>query len=138
MARTPDRSGGESKITAFLVTPDMPGFKVVEPRMPKCGIRGTATTKLAFRDMAVPATNVLGPLGKGLKVALTVLDFGRTTFGASCTGMAKFCLAAATRHAAERGNSADRWPSSSWSRKSWPFWRPRPTPWRRRPTRPRP
>ena len=50
----------------------------------------------------MPATNILGPLGKGLKVALTVLDFGRTTFGASCTGAAKVCLAAAARHAAER------------------------------------
>ena len=43
-----------------------------------------------------------GPWARGSKVALTVLDFGRTTFGASCTGMAKICLAAATRHAAER------------------------------------
>lgn len=102
MARTPDPAGGESKITAFLVTPDMPGFEVVEPRMPKCGIRGTATAKLAFHDMPVPAENVLGRVGKGLKVALSVLDFGRTTFGASCTGMAKFCLAAATRHALAR------------------------------------
>jgi alkylation response protein AidB-like acyl-CoA dehydrogenase len=101
MARTPSPSG-ESKITAFLVTPDMPGFEVVEPRMEKCGIRGTATARLAFHDMPVPAANILGPLGKGLKVALTVLDFGRTTFGASCTGMAKTCLAAATRHAARR------------------------------------
>jgi alkylation response protein AidB-like acyl-CoA dehydrogenase len=102
MARTPDPSGGESKITAFLVTPDMPGFQVVEPRKPKCGIRGTATAWLAFRDMVVPASNVLGSVGKGLKVALTVLDFGRTTFGASCTGAMKACLAAATRHAARR------------------------------------
>ena len=39
---------------------------------------------------------------KGLKVALTVLDFGRTTFGASCTGAAKTCLAAAVRHAQVR------------------------------------
>jgi alkylation response protein AidB-like acyl-CoA dehydrogenase len=101
MARTP-AGGGESKITAFLVTPDMSGFEVVEPRMAKCGIRGTATAKLAFHDMPVPAGNILGPVGKGLKVALTVLDFGRTTFGASCTGMAKYCLAAATRHAAIR------------------------------------
>ena len=52
--------------------------------------------------MRVPASNILGPLGKGLKVALTVLDFGRTTFGASCTGLAKVCLAAASRHAANR------------------------------------
>ncbi len=102
MARTPDPQGGESRVTAFLVTPDMPGFEVVEARMPKCGIRGTATARLAFHDMAVPAENVLGPVGKGLKVALTVLDFGRTTFGASCTGAAKVCLAAATRHAARR------------------------------------
>ncbi len=102
MARTPDPKGGESKITAFLVTPDLPGFEVVEARMPKCGIRGTATAKLAFHDMPVPAANILGPLGKGLRVALTVLNFGRTTFGASCTGLAKVCLAAAARHAASR------------------------------------
>jgi acyl-CoA dehydrogenase family member 9 len=102
MARTPDPRGGDSKVTAFLVTPDLPGFEVVEARMPKCGIRGTATARLAFHDMPVPATNILGPLGKGLKVALTVLDFGRTTFGASCTGAAKVCLAAASRHAANR------------------------------------
>jgi alkylation response protein AidB-like acyl-CoA dehydrogenase len=102
MARTPDPKGGESKVTAFLVTPDMPGFEVVEARMPKCGIRGTATGKLAFHDMPVPAENILGPLGKGLRVALTVLDFGRTTFGASCTGAAKTCLEAAARHAVRR------------------------------------
>ncbi len=101
MARTTDPAGG-SKVTAFLVTPDLPGFEVVEARMPKCGIRGTATARLAFHDMPVPAANVLGPLGKGLKIALTVLDFGRTTFGASCTGLAKVCLTAATRHAAGR------------------------------------
>ncbi|HWE39896.1 MAG TPA: acyl-CoA dehydrogenase family protein [Isosphaeraceae bacterium] len=102
MARTPDPKGGESKVSAFLVTPDLPGFEVVTARMPKCGIRGTATAKLAFHDMPVPRSNLLGPLGKGLRVALTVLDFGRTTFGASCTGAAKACLAAATRHANRR------------------------------------
>ena len=102
MARTPDPKGGESKVSAFLVTPDMPGFEVVEARMPKCGIRGTATARLAFHAMPVPAENLLGPLGKGLRVALTVLDYGRTTFGACCAGMARTCLEAATRHAARR------------------------------------
>src|SRR6185437_3711513 len=103
MARTPvPGKPNETQVTAFLVTPDMPGFEVVEARMPKCGIRGTATARLAFHDMSVPAANILGPLGKGLKVALTVLDFGRTTFGASCTGLAKVCLAAAARHASHR------------------------------------
>ncbi len=102
MARTPDPKGGESKVTAFLVTPDLPGFEVVEARMPKVGIRGTATGKLAFHDMPVPTSNILGPLGKGLRVALTVLDFGRTTFGASCTGMAKTCLEASVAYANRR------------------------------------
>src|SRR5207244_10349313 len=69
MARTPDpKSPGETKITAFLVSPDMPGFEVVETRMDKCGIRGTATARLAFHDMAVPAENILGQLGKGLRI----------------------------------------------------------------------
>src|SRR3954452_16696038 len=80
----------------------MPGFQVVEPRMPKLGIRGTATAKLAFQNMFVPRENILGPPGKGLKVALTVLDFGRTTFGACCTGAAKTCLRLASEYARSR------------------------------------
>lgn len=96
MART------EKGVTAFLVTPDMEGFKVIEPRMEKCGIRGTATAKLAFENVYVPIENMLGKNGKGLRVALTVLDFGRTTFGASCTGAAKVCLQAASEHANKR------------------------------------
>lgn len=102
MARTPNAGRAGTSVTAFLVTPDMPGFKVVEPRMPKVGIRGTATARLAFENMRVPAANILGPLGKGLKVALTVLDFGRTTFGACCTGAAKTCLRLAGEHARTR------------------------------------
>ncbi len=102
MARTPVPGSAETKVTAFLVTPDMPGFEVVEARMPKCGIRGTATARLAFRNMPVPAENVLGQVGKGLRIALTVLDFGRVTFGASCTGVAKACLGAAIEHANRR------------------------------------
>ncbi|MCH8921677.1 MAG: acyl-CoA dehydrogenase family protein [Planctomycetes bacterium] len=102
MARTPVDEGDETKVTAFIVTPDMPGFKVVEARMDKCGVRGTVTSRLAFENMFVPTENVLGELGKGLKVALTVLDFGRTTFGASCTGAAKFCRDRAVERATSR------------------------------------
>src|SRR6266567_795665 len=98
-ALTEQEAGSDkTAITAFLVTPDMPGFTMLEPRMEKLGIRGTATGRFAMRDMAVPKENILGPLGKGLRVALTVLDFGRTTFGACCTGAAKTCLQLAIRH----------------------------------------
>ncbi|HEX2477570.1 MAG TPA: acyl-CoA dehydrogenase family protein, partial [Lacipirellulaceae bacterium] len=102
MARTPAAGREGGAITAFVVTPDMPGFEVVEPRMEKLGVRGTATAKLAFRDMYVPRANILGQPGKGLKLALTVLDFGRTTFGACCTGAAKTCLRLALQHAHTR------------------------------------
>jgi alkylation response protein AidB-like acyl-CoA dehydrogenase len=102
MARTPVPGRTDTQITAFLVTPDMPGFEVVEPRMEKLGIRGTATARLRFRDLRVPRENVLGPLGKGLKIALTVLDYGRTTFGACCTGAAKTLLRLSVSHALTR------------------------------------
>src|SRR5947199_1329253 len=102
MARTPVPGSDKTAITAFLVTPDMPGFTILEARMPKMGIRGTATGRFALRDVKVPKENILGPMGKGLKVALTVLDFGRTTFGACCTGAAKTCLELAVQHANTR------------------------------------
>src|SRR5207248_6829782 len=103
MARTPvPGKPGKEAITAFLVTPDMPGFEMINGRMEKMGIRGTATAQFALRNVKVPKENILGPLGKGLKVALTVLDFGRTTFGACCTGAAKTCLELAVKHANTR------------------------------------
>jgi alkylation response protein AidB-like acyl-CoA dehydrogenase len=101
MARTPDPSG-KTRVTAFLVTPDMPGFEVIEKRAPKCGIRGTATGKIRFTNMRVPKENVLGQLGRGLQAALTVLNFGRVTFGATCTGHAKVCIKAMVEHARTR------------------------------------
>jgi alkylation response protein AidB-like acyl-CoA dehydrogenase len=103
MARTPvPGQEGKTAITAFLVTPDMPGFEMINGRMEKMGIRGTATAEFALREVRVPKENILGKPGKGLKVALTVLDFGRTTFGACCTGAAKTCLKLAVQHANTR------------------------------------
>src|SRR3982074_1872801 len=102
MARTPVPGSDRTSITAFLVTPDMPGFEMLDARMPKMGIRGTATGRFALRDVRVPKENILGKLGKGLRVALTVLDFGRTTFGACCTGAAKTCLRLAVHPANTR------------------------------------
>lgn len=48
IARTPapGKGKGETVVTAFLVTSDMPGFEVTEPRLPKLGIRGTVTSQL--------------------------------------------------------------------------------------------
>lgn len=94
--------GREDKITAFLVTSDTPGFKVVEAALDKVGTRGTKTAILEFQDLEVPAKNILGTLGGGLKIALTTLDYGRTTFGAMCTGAAQELYARAVQHAVSR------------------------------------
>jgi alkylation response protein AidB-like acyl-CoA dehydrogenase len=104
MAKVPGTADekGRERVTAFLVTPDMPGFHVEDVALEKCGIRGTATSRLRFTDMAVPVENIVGEPGRGLRVALTLLDFGRTTFGATCTGAAKKCVREALRHANTR------------------------------------
>jgi acyl-CoA dehydrogenase family protein 9 len=105
MARTPaptPEKPDATKVTAFLVTPDMPGFEVVEARAEKCGIRGTATGKIRFTNMRVPRANILGRPGRGLQAALTVLNYGRVTFGATCTGHAKACIRAMAGHAKKR------------------------------------
>src|SRR6059036_3445802 len=74
MARTPvPGKPGKDAITAFLVKPDTPGVEMIEGRMPKLGIRGTATGRFRLNNVRVPKENILGPLGKGLRVALTVL-----------------------------------------------------------------
>src|SRR5262249_33164125 len=70
-APTPDNPSA-TKVTAFLVTPDMPGFEIVEARMPKCGIRGTATGRMRFTNMKVPKENLLDKVGRGLQLALSV------------------------------------------------------------------
>jgi alkylation response protein AidB-like acyl-CoA dehydrogenase len=101
MARTPTPDG-KGKVTAFLVTPDMPGFEVLEKRAPKCGIRGTATGRMRFTNMRVPRENVLGQVGRGLQAALTILNYGRVTFGATCAGHAKACIKAMTEYAKKR------------------------------------
>lgn len=100
MAKT--KIGDADKITAFLVTPDMEGFKIIDRSLDKVGMRGSWTSNLEFNDVHVPVGNILGPVGGGLKVCLTVLDFGRTTFGATCTGAAKFAVERAIHHAKTR------------------------------------
>lgn len=94
--------GKQDKVTAFIVTPDMPGFKVLDKALEKVGMRGSWTANLAFENVEVPPENILGTLGGGLKICLSALDFGRTTFGATCTGAAKFAKEKAVQHAITR------------------------------------
>ncbi|MEX1012411.1 MAG: acyl-CoA dehydrogenase family protein [Waddliaceae bacterium] len=96
MART------KEGISAFLVTPEMHGFHIKQPALEKLGFRGTKTAILEFKEMEVPEENLLGHLGKGLNVALSVLNYGRTTFGALCNGVGKYLVERAIHHAKTR------------------------------------
>lgn len=91
--------GKKSKVSAFLVTNDLPGFEVTDKALEKVGIRGTWTAKLKFDNVKIPAKNLVGELGAGLSIPLGILNFGRITFGASCTGAAKFCVSRSINHA---------------------------------------
>ncbi len=92
----------EQGITAFIVTPDMPGFKIVAAGQDKVGMRGIQSSLLEFDHMEVPAENMLGKPGEGLKVALSVLNYGRITIGATCAGPAKILVDNAFKYSRER------------------------------------
>ncbi|MFQ5866306.1 MAG: acyl-CoA dehydrogenase family protein, partial [bacterium] len=100
-AKTPVGENGEKKITAFAVTRDMPGFSSGREEE-KLGIHGSSTTELNFENVKVPVENVIGPLGKGFKVAMEVLNSGRLGLAAGCVGGMKRLTAASVEHAKNR------------------------------------
>ncbi len=87
--------------TAFLIEPTMPGFRVIGTA-DKMGIRGSTQGELEYTDMQVPAANVLGEVGKGFTVAVTVLNGGRMSLAAGCTGGAKSIFGELVRYANQR------------------------------------
>jgi alkylation response protein AidB-like acyl-CoA dehydrogenase len=80
-----------SRMTAFLIRPDMPGFKVVGT-VHKLGIRGSTQAELSYEGLVVPADHLLGAVGRGFGVAVHVLNAGRLTLAAGCTGATKRTL----------------------------------------------
>jgi alkylation response protein AidB-like acyl-CoA dehydrogenase len=94
---------GESvhRMTAFLIRPDMPGFKVVGT-VHKLGIRGSTQAELSYEGLQVPADHLLGAIGRGFGVAVHVLNAGRLTLAAGCTGGTKRTLDEMTAYGEER------------------------------------
>jgi alkylation response protein AidB-like acyl-CoA dehydrogenase len=92
---------GRGRITAFIVTRDMKGVST-GPHEDKMGIRASSTTTVSMEDVRVPGTNVLGEVGKGFKVAMKILNAGRTGLGGGSVGGLKKLVEAAVRQARER------------------------------------
>jgi acyl-CoA dehydrogenase family protein 9 len=91
----------EGKITAFIVEAGWPGVSH-GPHEDKMGIRASSTTTVAFAEVRVPAENVLGEVGKGFKVAMSILNSGRTGLGGGAVGGMKTLIRLAIAQAKER------------------------------------
>ena len=96
MAQVPD--GG---ITAFVLPYDSDGVTVTH-RNQFMGLRGIENSATTFEDVYVPAENVIGRVGQGLKVALTTLNTGRLALPAICVGVAKWATKVAREWSTER------------------------------------
>jgi alkylation response protein AidB-like acyl-CoA dehydrogenase len=103
MARTdsPEDRRGPRGISAFIVTPDLPGFSVGK-KEDKMGLRASPTVQLHFSDMRVPGDRLLGQVGSGFIYAMQSLDNGRLGIAAQAVGIAEAALRASAAYAAER------------------------------------
>jgi alkylation response protein AidB-like acyl-CoA dehydrogenase len=95
------RGENVQRMTAFLIRPDMPGFRVVGT-VRKLGIRGSTQAELSYEGLEVPADHLLGSVGRGFNVAVHVLNAGRLTLAAGCTGGTKRTLREMTSYAEQR------------------------------------
>ncbi|HLG65973.1 MAG TPA: acyl-CoA dehydrogenase family protein [Ktedonosporobacter sp.] len=100
MART--QSGeGASCISSFMVEKGTPGFSFGKTER-KMGLHSSPTRELIFEQCAVPAANLIGEEGQGLKIALSSLDGGRINIGAIAVGVAQAAFETARDYARER------------------------------------
>jgi alkylation response protein AidB-like acyl-CoA dehydrogenase len=88
-------------VTCFLVPTDSPGFEA-HPIKGKLGLRAQDTGELTLNGVRVPAANILGEEGDGLRVALSALDNGRISLAAGCVGIGQGCLEACIAYAKDR------------------------------------
>jgi alkylation response protein AidB-like acyl-CoA dehydrogenase len=98
--RADDRRGPRG-ISTFIITPDMPGFRVGK-KEDKMGLRASPTVQLVFDNLRVPASNLLGAEGMGFLYAMQSLDSGRLGIAAQAIGIARAALDASVAYAAER------------------------------------
>jgi alkylation response protein AidB-like acyl-CoA dehydrogenase len=96
-----DPDAGKRGISAFIVTPDMPGFSF-SPKEDKMGLRSSTTSSVVLDDCRVPAENLLGEEGDGMRIPLNALDGGRIGIAAQSVGIAQGAFDEARRYARER------------------------------------
>ncbi|SDI63895.1 acyl-CoA dehydrogenase [Proteiniclasticum ruminis] len=96
-----DKQKGTRGISAFIVEKGMEGFSIGKTEH-KLGIKGSSTTELIFKDLMLPAENLLGQEGKGFGIAMKTLDGGRIGIAAQALGIAQGALDEAIKYIKER------------------------------------
>jgi hypothetical protein len=103
MVRTdsPEMRRGARGISTFIITPDLPGFKVGK-KEDKMGLRASPTVQLVFDRMRVPADRLVGEEGLGFVYAMQSLEHGRLGIAAQSVGIARHALQLSVAYASER------------------------------------
>ncbi|MGL6251039.1 MAG: acyl-CoA dehydrogenase family protein, partial [Billgrantia desiderata] len=96
-----DPEAGSKGITAFIIEKGMPGFSTAQ-KLDKLGMRGSNTCELVFQDCEVPAENVLGDEGKGVRVLMSGLDYERTVLAAGPIGIMQAAMDVVVPYVHER------------------------------------
>ncbi|MFA5583678.1 MAG: acyl-CoA dehydrogenase family protein [Bacteriovoracaceae bacterium] len=107
-AKTDHEENGEvkEKITCFIVEKEREGVSFGE-KEDKMGIRASETRAVYFDNVVVPASNIIGELGKGFKIAMNVLNTGRLSLGSGSVGGMKMILKMAAAQANTRKQFGD-------------------------------
>jgi alkylation response protein AidB-like acyl-CoA dehydrogenase len=100
VART-NPEAGKRGLSAFVVPADAPGFSVGQPEE-KLGLKSSRTAQIYFSACRVPAENLLGEEGQGLKIALATLDHSRLGIAAQAVGIHRRALELAVEYAKAR------------------------------------
>ena len=101
LARTGEDVKGRPALSTFIVPRDTPGL-VIGNRLKKFGWKSMDTRELFFENCCIPAANILGQEGKGLRHTLTGMDLGRIVFATGSIGIAQACLDHSVAYAKER------------------------------------
>jgi alkylation response protein AidB-like acyl-CoA dehydrogenase len=96
-----DQQAGHKGLSMFIVDKGTPGFSVGRHEL-KLGIRGSDTSELLFDDCRVPESSMLGSPGKGLSIALTILNGGRIGIAAQAIGIGQAAYEDAVAYSKER------------------------------------
>jgi alkylation response protein AidB-like acyl-CoA dehydrogenase len=96
-----DPARGAKGLSAFIVERGLPGF-IPGDREEKLGLRSSNTTFFFLKDVRVPAANLLGQEGDGMKIAMETLDIARPAIGALAVGLAQRCLDECVKHLRRR------------------------------------